>query len=153
MKQYGKLDLRNMDCMELMAEYEDNHFDLAITSPPYNAKMHCVNGSVIPRKTGTRFGEKYKGCPDQMPLEEYEKFTIGTLTEMTRVAGLVFWNIQLLTGNRQPVFSALGALSGLIKDVVIWNKGSAEPCINEGMLNAQFEMIVILSRDGRAKGF
>ena len=24
------LDLRNMDCMELMAQYPDKHFDLAI---------------------------------------------------------------------------------------------------------------------------
>ena len=29
------LDLRNMDCMELMREYDDNHFDLAIVDPPY----------------------------------------------------------------------------------------------------------------------
>lgn len=35
MKQYGKLDLRNMDCMDLMAQYPDNHFDLAIVDPPY----------------------------------------------------------------------------------------------------------------------
>ncbi len=35
MKQYGKLDLRNCDCMDLMKEYEDNHFDLAIVDPPY----------------------------------------------------------------------------------------------------------------------
>jgi len=35
-KQYGKLDLRNCDCMELMAEYPDNHFDLCLTDPPYN---------------------------------------------------------------------------------------------------------------------
>ena len=34
-KQYGKLDLRNMDCMDLMAEYPDNYFDLAIVDPPY----------------------------------------------------------------------------------------------------------------------
>jgi site-specific DNA-methyltransferase (adenine-specific) len=29
------LDLRNMDCMELMAQYPDKHFDLAIVDPPY----------------------------------------------------------------------------------------------------------------------
>jgi len=35
MKKYGKLNLRNMDCMELMKEYPDNHFELAIVDPPY----------------------------------------------------------------------------------------------------------------------
>jgi len=29
------LDLRNCDNMELMAKFEDNHFDLAIVDPPY----------------------------------------------------------------------------------------------------------------------
>ena len=29
------LDIRNMDCMELMREYPDNHFDLAVVDPPY----------------------------------------------------------------------------------------------------------------------
>lgn len=29
------LDLRNIDCMELMREYPDDHFDLAIVDPPY----------------------------------------------------------------------------------------------------------------------
>ena len=31
------LDIRNMDCMELMKEYPDNHFDLAIVDPPYGS--------------------------------------------------------------------------------------------------------------------
>lgn len=31
----GTLDLRLMDCMELMAQYPDKHFDLAIVDPPY----------------------------------------------------------------------------------------------------------------------
>ena len=29
------LDIRNCDCMDMMAEYEDGHFDLAIVDPPY----------------------------------------------------------------------------------------------------------------------
>lgn len=29
------LDLRNMDCMELMKQFPDKHFDLAIVDPPY----------------------------------------------------------------------------------------------------------------------
>jgi len=35
MKQYGKLDLRNMDCMDLMKAAPDNAWDLAIVDPPY----------------------------------------------------------------------------------------------------------------------
>jgi len=29
------LDIRNCDCMEMMREFDDNHFELAITDPPY----------------------------------------------------------------------------------------------------------------------
>lgn len=29
------IDIRNIDCMKLMAEYPDKHFDLAIVDPPY----------------------------------------------------------------------------------------------------------------------
>ena len=44
------LDIRNMDCMELMAQYSDKHFDLAIVDPPYGinfSKTHSGNGWVI----------------------------------------------------------------------------------------------------------
>ena len=33
------LDARQQDCMELMAEYPDNHFDLAIVDPPYGINV------------------------------------------------------------------------------------------------------------------
>jgi site-specific DNA-methyltransferase (adenine-specific) len=29
------LDIRHMDCMDLMAEFPDNHFELAVVDPPY----------------------------------------------------------------------------------------------------------------------
>ena len=32
---YGTLDLRRADCMEMMAEFPDGYFDLAIVDPPY----------------------------------------------------------------------------------------------------------------------
>jgi site-specific DNA-methyltransferase (adenine-specific) len=42
------LDIRHQDCMELMAEYPDKHFDLAIVDPPYGigaGSTHFKNGS------------------------------------------------------------------------------------------------------------
>lgn len=38
------LDLRNMDCMDLMKEYPDKHFDLAIVDPPYGIKVNMNAG-------------------------------------------------------------------------------------------------------------
>jgi len=37
------LDIRNMDCMELMAEYPDNHFQLAVVDPPYGINVGETN--------------------------------------------------------------------------------------------------------------
>ncbi len=41
------LDLRHMDCIDLMREYPDNHFELAIVDPPYgigNFSMETTGG-------------------------------------------------------------------------------------------------------------
>jgi len=38
------LDLRRMDCMELMATYPDNHFDLAVVDPPYGIGKALTSG-------------------------------------------------------------------------------------------------------------
>lgn len=37
------LDLRRMDCMDLMREYPDGHFDLAIVDPPYGISAASMN--------------------------------------------------------------------------------------------------------------
>lgn len=43
-KQEGKamLDLRNCDCMDLMREFPDKHFDLAIVDPPYGLGQKAI---------------------------------------------------------------------------------------------------------------
>ena len=38
MRSGGKIELYNMDNMELMAQYPDNHFELAIVDPPYGIR-------------------------------------------------------------------------------------------------------------------
>lgn len=37
------MDLRNCDNMELMAEFPDNYFDLAIVDPPYGINADSKN--------------------------------------------------------------------------------------------------------------
>jgi site-specific DNA-methyltransferase (adenine-specific) len=47
---YGTLDLRRADCMDMMAEFPDGYFDLAIVDPPYGinaAKKHTGSGWVV----------------------------------------------------------------------------------------------------------
>ena len=68
------LDLRLMDCMELMKEYPDKHFDLAIVDPPYGLGDKLVAGgtwSVKYQKKGAEW--------DVVPDKEY-------FNEMMRVS-------------------------------------------------------------------
>ena len=47
---YGTLDLRRADCMDMMAEFPDGYFDLAIVDPPYGigaGKKHTGRGWVV----------------------------------------------------------------------------------------------------------
>jgi len=50
---YGTLDLRRADCMDMMSEFPDGHFDLAIVDPPYgiNAGKKHTGSRWIVRET------------------------------------------------------------------------------------------------------
>jgi site-specific DNA-methyltransferase (adenine-specific) len=48
-----KIQVFNDDCMNIMAQYEDGHFDLAIVDPPYGI------GASKTKKTAKRKGQKY----------------------------------------------------------------------------------------------
>ena len=63
------LDLRNMDCMELMAQYPDKHFDLAIIDPPYGINVNVSMG----RRKGDKKSDyhKFAGGDACAPDAEY----------------------------------------------------------------------------------
>lgn len=86
------LDLRNMDCMKLMAEYSDKHFDLAIVDPPYGL------GDNILTQGGTWASKYSKGDAawDIAPTHEY-------FAELMRVSqNQIIWggNYFMLPANR-----------------------------------------------------
>ncbi len=56
------LDLRRADCMDLMKEFDDNHFDLAIVDPPYGIG---INSSGRLGKYGGK-GKKWDSCPPEI---------------------------------------------------------------------------------------
>jgi site-specific DNA-methyltransferase (adenine-specific) len=50
------LDIRNEDCMKLMAGYPDGHFDLAIVDPPYGINVNVSMG----RRKGDKKSDYHK---------------------------------------------------------------------------------------------
>lgn len=63
------LDLRNCDNMELMAEFPDNYFDLAIVDPPYGININVSMG----RRKGDKKSDyhKFAGEDKEIPKKEY----------------------------------------------------------------------------------
>ncbi len=105
------MNITNEDNMELMARYEDNHFDLAIVDPPYGIDINS---------SGTHFKEKYD-------VKEWDKNTPNNkyFNELMRVSkNKIVWG-----GNY-----FLDRL-GNCKCFIIWDKKIAE-----GMSFAMCEM-------------
>jgi len=132
--------------MEYMAGLDNNAFDLCVTSPPYNMNLR-VNGKgngYCSRQIVKELSTKYQSFDDNLPMVEYERFLIKTVTEITRVSNLTFFNIQMITGNKPALFRFMGHFADQIKELIIWDKCKAQPAIREGVLNSGYEMIIVL---------
>jgi len=69
-----KLDLRNMDCMDLMAEFPDKYFELAIVDPPYGIGKFTVDYRYMKSEGKTKnkrlFSDDYN-WNDSIPEPKY----------------------------------------------------------------------------------
>lgn len=110
--------------------------DMVLTSPPYN------------------FGDGglgNKGYEDDKDQDTY-------FTEQSKLNQLalgnskyLFYNTQMLAGNKDALFKIIGAHYDSLKEIFIWDKINAEPAMSEGVLNSQFEFILVFSRDKKRK--
>jgi len=75
----SNIKLFNTDCMDLMSEYVDNHFDLAIVDPPYGIDVDKQSRSSRPTKkwnNPTKYEYKTfddSTTPDQLYFEELRR--------------------------------------------------------------------------------
>lgn len=113
MKQYKTdlLDIRCMDCMELMAQYSDKHFDLAIVDPPYGinfAKTQTGKGWVV---------RESKEWDNETPSPEY-------FAELFRVSkNQIIWGANYYPQHLPP---SMGW--------VFWDKGQRKFSLADGEL-------------------
>ena len=114
------IDFRNMDCMDLMAEYEDNHFDLAIVDPPYGIGAHKTLGFATKKTKGFNFKAKEykdKGWDNETPPVEY-------FEELKRVSkNQIIWGANYFADK-----------IGNMKNFIYWHKKgqSKDEKFNEG---------------------
>ena len=103
-----KLELHNADCMEIMKQYEDNYFDLAITDPPYGINAGVIHSGEV-RKTKTRNRTRHAHEPkrwdESMPDLSY-------FIELERVSkNRVVWG-----------FNYFANLLGPSRGFIVWDK-------------------------------
>ena len=60
------MNITNEDNMQLMARYQDNHFDLAIVDPPYGIERFKKGGSII-----NKHGDETRLWNNEKPTKEY----------------------------------------------------------------------------------
>jgi site-specific DNA-methyltransferase (adenine-specific) len=147
--------LYKSDCLEVLRGLEDNSVGLTITSPPYNMNLRVMGKKYVSRcrnrNHGIEFSNKYTNYTDDLTLEEYYAFQKEVLSQCLRISQYVFYNTQMVTGNKPSLFRLLGEFNDKIKEVIIWDKMTSQPAMQEGVLNSQFEFIFILEKNNPHK--
>ena len=137
----------NMDCLDGMKAIPDGSVDLVVTSPPYNYNVQIYYGKYKCR-SGKDFNKYAHMMDDNLPMEDYYQWQKECIAEMLRVTkGLVFYNIQMITGNKVALFRILGDFAENIKEIIIWDKNFAEPAVKDRVLNSQYEFIIVFDKE------
>jgi site-specific DNA-methyltransferase (adenine-specific)/modification methylase len=145
------ITLINGDCIKELKKMGDDSVDLVFTSPPYNMNLRIRNGKYCSRQIVKELTTKYANYPDNLPMDDYYKFNKNVIDELLRVSNLVFYNVQFLTGNKPALFKLIGEYAEQIKEIIIWDKKVAQPAIGEGVMNSQFEVILVFFKRERYK--
>lgn len=136
----------NESCLITMDRLEPNSVDVVITSPPYNMNLRVRNGTYCSRQIVEEFSTKYDGFNDNLPMHAYFNFHKNVLDRLLEISPLIFYNVQLVTGNKRAVLKLLGEFNEQIKEIIIWDKVNAQPAMQFGVLNSQFELIIVFDK-------
>ena len=138
------IELFHGDCREVLKTIPDKKFNLAVTSPPYNMNLRISKGRHVSRQVVKEISTKYEGFSDNLPLDELLEFNIEVINQLLRVSELVFYNIQILTGNKKSFLKLMGIFSDNIKEIIVWDKVNSQPAICQNVLNSRFELILVM---------
>lgn len=133
----------NENCLDTLRRIPDNFVDLVVTSPPYNMNLRIRNGEYCSRQIVKEFSSKYEGFDDNLPILDYYEFHLNVLRELLRTSNIIFYNIQIVTGSKRAIFKIIGELADYLKDIVVWDKGYAQPAMAANVLNRRTELILI----------
>lgn len=119
--------------------------DISVTSPPYGVS----NSAVIrerykpgEKKIETFYNEhedKQDGWPDLI---------CAALENMAEFSEAQFVNIQMLADNKKALVEIVAKYSGMLCDVIVWDKKKAPPQMQKNVLNNQYEFIFVFDERG-----
>ncbi len=135
----------NGDCLKVMEELIDKGVkaDVIITSPPYNMNLRVHSGRYMSQHGWRNIDGKYLTYSDDLPMDKYFEFQKEFIEKALKLTDLLFYNIQMVTGNKVALFKLLGEFADKIKEVIIWDKINAQPAIMKNTLNSQYEFIIV----------
>jgi site-specific DNA-methyltransferase (adenine-specific) len=143
-----KLDkIYHENCLTTLKKIKDNAVDLVVTSPPYNMNLRIRNGKYCSRQIVKEISTKYTEFADNMPIDAYNRFHTNVLQELLRVADLVFYNIQIVTGSKRSVFKMIGEFADNLKEIIVWDKGHGQPAMQTQVLNRRTELLLVFEKD------
>jgi site-specific DNA-methyltransferase (adenine-specific)/modification methylase len=125
----------------------DKCTDIILTSPPYNMNLRILNGKYVSRcrnkNHAKEFATKYDDYSDDLSMDDYFKFQKEFISEALRISNLVFYNIQMITGNKIALFRLMGEFADKIKEVFIWDKIHGQPAMLNNVANSRYEFIIV----------
>lgn len=148
-----KNELYNANCLDVLDKFieEGRRVDCIITSPPYNMNLRVMKGKYVSRcrnkNHGIEFSNKYANYDDDLPMDEYFEFQKNFIEKSLKISNLVFYNIQMITGNKIALCRLMGHFSTKVKEIIIWDKGHAQPAMKAGTLNSQYEFIIVFDNN------
>lgn len=123
------------DSLVELPKFADNAFNVAFTSPPYNRKRN----------------DKYKFYDDT--LDDYFEFLCTFTNQLLRICSkCVIVNLQPNYYQKSDVFRYIGKYSGIIQNIVVWEKSNPLPTNGMNITNA-YELFVILSENNIQSNF
>ena len=145
----SKIDLYKGDCLTVMDELiaKGVKSNIMFTSPPYNMNLRIRNGKYCSRQIVKELTTKYVSFDDNVPMDEYYEFNKKVIEKSLKISDIVFYNVQFLTGNKPALFKLIGKFHLQLKEFIIWDKINGQPAIGEGILNSQFELILVFDKN------
>jgi site-specific DNA-methyltransferase (adenine-specific)/modification methylase len=137
----------NENCLDTMSKMRDNFVDLTLTSPPYNMMTQVKYNKYIKRVSNKHKSNKYIDFNDGLGIDEFYETHFEILKELLRVSKTVLYNFQIVSGSKEAFFKLMGDYNKSIKDIIIWDKCRFLPASREKILNAGYEMILVMEGD------